>query len=78
MNVKSLVLGLCLIAGQAGYAVADSCQANIFGGQDVRNSDGSTSTSQSNIFGGQDVRYSDGRSSTSHSNIFDGQDTRNY
>lgn len=56
MNVKSLVLGLCLIAGQAGYAAADSCQANIFGGQDVRYSDGRSSTSHSNIFDGQDTR----------------------
>ncbi|EPO1785976.1 hypothetical protein ACT7BI_001540 [Cronobacter turicensis] len=65
-----------LFAGSLNNAMADNCRANIFGGEDTRNSDGSSSSSRANIFDGQETQYSDGSSSSSRANIFDGQDTQ--
>lgn len=76
-NARTVLLGFFLFVGALNSAMADSCRANIFGGQDCRYDDGSTSSSRSNIFGGQDTTYSDGRTSSSRENIFGGQDTKN-
>ena len=57
MNTRALFLGFFLFAGSLNSAMADSCRSNIFGGEDCRYDDGTTSSSRANIFGGQDTTH---------------------
>jgi len=46
MNTRTLLVGFFLFAGSLNNAMADNCRANIFGGEDCRYDNGTTSSSR--------------------------------